>query len=171
MLCHCQAQNDTSGAGKTTTRFLLFTLHQIGWNPDKHWGCERWRVTHHSSPLFTLGLRTKLKWKLALFGLRRKSRRFRRWCRFFWGEERWRVAHYSSPVQIPYIQILIPYLWRVKSVFESGLLLRRIAKTEQFLCLYRSRGLLSTSWIRSGSCILCWYSPFTLNKLIVRDED
>ena len=23
--CHCQAQNDTSGAGKTTTRF--FTLH------------------------------------------------------------------------------------------------------------------------------------------------
>ena len=33
--------------------FLLFTLHQIGWNPDKHWGCEWWRVTHHSSPLFT----------------------------------------------------------------------------------------------------------------------
>ena len=37
--------------------FLLFTLHQIGWNPDKHWGCERWRVTHHSSPLFTFGRR------------------------------------------------------------------------------------------------------------------
>ena len=72
---------------KQPLAFLLFTLHQIGWNPDKHWGCERWRVTHHSSPLFTLGLRTKLKWKLALFGLRRKSRRFRRWCRFFWGEE------------------------------------------------------------------------------------
>ena len=33
--------------------FSLFTLHQIGWNPDKHWGCERWRVTLHSSPLFT----------------------------------------------------------------------------------------------------------------------
>ena len=48
--------------------FLLFTLHQIGWNPDKHWGCERWRVTYHSSPLFTFGLRTELKRKLALFG-------------------------------------------------------------------------------------------------------
>ena len=31
----------------------LFTLHQIAWNPDKHRGCERWRVTHLSSPLFT----------------------------------------------------------------------------------------------------------------------
>ena len=33
--------------------FLLFTLHQIAWNPDKHRGSERWRVVHHSSPLFT----------------------------------------------------------------------------------------------------------------------
>ena len=48
--------------------FLLFTLHQIGWNPDKHWGCERWRVTYHSSPLFTFGLRTELNRKLVLFG-------------------------------------------------------------------------------------------------------
>ena len=38
---------------KQPLSFLLFTLHQIGWNPDKHWGCERWRVAHHSSPLFT----------------------------------------------------------------------------------------------------------------------
>ena len=33
--------------------FLPFTLHQIGWNPDKHWGCERWRgalTLHHPSP-------------------------------------------------------------------------------------------------------------------------
>ena len=76
--------------------FLLFTLHQIGWNPDKHWGCERWRVTHHSSPLFTTlhldilfiglrwvnrafllhGLRTDFKRKIDLFGLWRKSHRF-----------------------------------------------------------------------------------------------
>ena len=55
IICHCLAQNDTSGAFfiKAPLSFLLFTLHQIGWNPDKHWGCERWRVTHHSSPLFT----------------------------------------------------------------------------------------------------------------------
>lgn len=32
---------------------LLFTLHKTGWNPDKHWGCGRWRVHRHSSPLFT----------------------------------------------------------------------------------------------------------------------
>ena len=35
---------------------LDFTLHQIAWNTDKHWGCEWWRVSstlHHSSPLFT----------------------------------------------------------------------------------------------------------------------
>ena len=38
---------------KSPLSFLLFTLHQIGWNPDKHWGSERWRVAHHSSPLFT----------------------------------------------------------------------------------------------------------------------
>ena len=36
---------------KQQLSFLLFTLHQIGWNPDKHWGCERWRVAHHSSPV------------------------------------------------------------------------------------------------------------------------
>ena len=55
IICHCLAQNDTSGAFfiKAPLSFLLFTLHQIGWNPDKHWGCERWRVTLHSSPLFT----------------------------------------------------------------------------------------------------------------------
>ena len=48
---------------KAPLSFFLFTLHQIGWNPDKHWGCERWRVTHHSSPLFTFGLHTKLNGK------------------------------------------------------------------------------------------------------------
>ena len=73
IICHCLAQNDTSGAFfikaplsffiKAPLSFLLFTLHQIGWNPDKHWGCERWRVTHHSSPLFTFGLHTKLNGK------------------------------------------------------------------------------------------------------------
>ena len=38
---------------KSPLSFLLFTLHQIAWNPDKHWGSEWWRVAHHSSPLFT----------------------------------------------------------------------------------------------------------------------
>ena len=38
---------------KSPLSFLPFTLHQIAWNPDKHWGSESWRVAHHSSPLFT----------------------------------------------------------------------------------------------------------------------
>ena len=38
---------------KTLLSFSLFTLHQFAWNPDKHWGCERWRVVLHSSQLFT----------------------------------------------------------------------------------------------------------------------
>ena len=44
---------------KRLLSLLLFTLHQIVWNPDKHWGSERWRVgspLHHSSPLFTSSL-------------------------------------------------------------------------------------------------------------------
>ena len=56
---------------KSPLSFLLFTLHQIVWNPDKHRGSERWRVgvtLHHPSPLFTFGLRTELKRKLDLFG-------------------------------------------------------------------------------------------------------
>ena len=43
---------------KSPLSFLLFTLHQIVWNPDKHRGSERWRVgstLHHPSP--TLHLR------------------------------------------------------------------------------------------------------------------
>ena len=38
---------------KSPLSFWLFTLHQIAWNPVKHWGSERWRVAYHSSPLFT----------------------------------------------------------------------------------------------------------------------
>ena len=44
---------------KRLLSLLLFTLHKIVWNPDKHWGSERWRVgspLHHSSPLFTSSL-------------------------------------------------------------------------------------------------------------------
>ena len=44
---------------KRLLSLLLFTLHQIVWNPDKHWGSERWRVgspLHHSSPLFISSL-------------------------------------------------------------------------------------------------------------------
>ena len=36
---------------------IPFTLHQIACNPDKHWGCERWRVKltlHHPSPTLHL---------------------------------------------------------------------------------------------------------------------
>ena len=81
---------------KSPLSFLLFTLHQIAWNPVKHWGFERWRVAHHSSPLFTTlhldilfiglrwvnraflfhGLRTDFKRKIDLFGFWRKSHRF-----------------------------------------------------------------------------------------------
>ena len=83
---------------KSPLSFLLFTLHQIAWNPDKHWGSERWRVgstLHHPSPTlhqeilfiglrrvnraFLLhGLRTDFKRKRDLFGLWRKLRRWRR---------------------------------------------------------------------------------------------
>ena len=65
--CHCQAQNDTSGEKKSPLSFLLFTLHQIVWNPDKHWGSERWRVgstLHHPSPTLHLDI---------LFSVRRLS--------------------------------------------------------------------------------------------------
>ena len=89
--------------------FLLFTLHQIGWTPNKHWGCERWRVTPHSSPLFTTlhldilfiglrwvnraflfhGLRTDFKRKIDLFGLWKKSHRF---SQIFRVKSGWRVV-------------------------------------------------------------------------------
>ena len=90
--CHCRAQNNASGekfrevyhrhseyafrlleawfcSWKTLLSFLLFTLHRFAWNPDKHRGCERWRVVAHSSQLFTtLHLITKLShhWWLEL---------------------------------------------------------------------------------------------------------
>ena len=44
---------------KSPLSFLLFTLHQIAWNPDKHRGSERWRVgstLHHSSPTLHLDI-------------------------------------------------------------------------------------------------------------------
>ena len=40
-------------ARKMLLSFLPFTLHLFACNPDKHWGCERWRVAsalHHPSP-------------------------------------------------------------------------------------------------------------------------
>ena len=52
---------------KSPLSFLLFTLHQIVWNPDKHWGSERWRVgstLHHPSPTLHLDI---------LFSVRRLS--------------------------------------------------------------------------------------------------
>ena len=76
ILCHCQAKSNASWykfqedcyydsaeafwlqvesvcVRKTLLSISLFTLHRFPWNPDKHWGCERWRVLVHSSPLFT----------------------------------------------------------------------------------------------------------------------
>ena len=41
---------------KSPLSFLLFTLHQIARNPYKHWGSERWRVAHHSSPTLHLDI-------------------------------------------------------------------------------------------------------------------
>ena len=38
---------------KSPLSFLLFTLHQIAWNPDKHRDSERWRVGSTLHPLFT----------------------------------------------------------------------------------------------------------------------
>ena len=116
IICHCLAQNDTSGAFfiKAPLSFLLFTLHQSGWNPDKHWGCERWRVTHHSSPLFTFGLHTKLNGKSTCSVFEEgptdlafpsaadfQFTYFHRFSGWRVGEEWWRVERTSSPVQIP----------------------------------------------------------------------
>ena len=76
ILCHCRAQNDASGekfrevyhrhseyafrlqeawfcSWKTLLSILPFTLHLFAGNPDKHWGCERWRVGSTLHPPFT----------------------------------------------------------------------------------------------------------------------
>ena len=65
---------------KSPLSFLLFTLHQIAWNPDKHWGSERWRVgstLHHSSPTLHLDiLFIRIRWvnrAFLLHGLRTDS--------------------------------------------------------------------------------------------------
>ena len=61
---------------KSPLSFLLFTLHQIAWNPDKHRGSEWWRVgstLHHSSPgYFFIGLRW-INRAFLLHGLRTDS--------------------------------------------------------------------------------------------------
>ena len=112
--------------------FLLFTLHQIGWNPDKHWGCERWRVTHYSSPLFT-----PLHFRIA-HGIESEDCPVRlgaettffmshRFHRFSVSGSAWRVVKSgvnSSHVQVLKLQVFMIFRWRVKSVFESGLLFR-----------------------------------------------
>ena len=118
--------------------FLLFTLHQISWNPDKHWRCERWRVTYHSSPLFTFGLRTELNRKIALFGWGAETTSFmsHRFHRFSVSGSAWRVVKSgvnSSHVQVLKLQVFMIFRWRVKSVFESGLL---------FLFLYHLQNLV-----------------------------
>ena len=119
IICHCQAQNDTSGAFfiKAPLFFLPFTLHQIGWNPDKHWGCERWRVAltlHHPSPPFTFGLRIKLNGK-STYSVFEKSPTdlafpsaadfqftdFHRFPGWRVGEGWWRVERNPSSAQVP----------------------------------------------------------------------
>ena len=116
---------------KSPLSFLLFTLHQIVWNPDKHRGSERWRVgitLHHSSPLFTFGLRTELKRKLDLFGRGLKplfyvpqiSQIYTDFSGWRVGEEWWRGERTLHPTKTTHTQVLTPLRWRVKSVFESG---------------------------------------------------
>ena len=133
---------------KRLLSLLLFTLHQIVWNPDKHWGSERWRVGLTSSPLFTtLHLRQEDKrWAAYLSrssviiedqrwssmmteaGSKEWSRSLKKY-RVKRGEEWWRVPCYSSRTQSSYIQLVMLYLWRVKSVFESSSLFIKRSKT------------------------------------------
>ena len=79
---------------KSPLSLLLFTLHQIVWNPDKHRGSERWRVAHHSSPLFTTlhlriahGIETEA-WPVRSGGWNHffMSHRFHRFTQIFPGE-------------------------------------------------------------------------------------
>ena len=116
---------------KSPLSFLLFTLHQIVWNPDKHRGSERWRVgvtLHHPSPLFTFGLRTELKRKLDLFGRGLKplfyvpqiSQIYTVFSGWRVGEEWWRGERTLHPIKATYTQQLTPLRWRVKSIFETG---------------------------------------------------
>ena len=54
---------------KTHTLFKLFTKSaETPINTGGARGEELRTTLHHSSPLFTFGLRTELKWKLVLFG-------------------------------------------------------------------------------------------------------
>ena len=67
---------------------------------------------------FIFGLRTKIKWKIDLLSLWRKSRRFRRWRRFSgWrvGEERWRVETALHPCKFLSYRYLCHFSeeWRV----------------------------------------------------------
>ena len=103
---------------KRLLSLLLFTLHQIVWNPDKHWGSERWRVgspLHHSSPLFTtspLGAPPDLK-----SGVKKCPNLFRL-CGF---------AIRSKGYAFPFIGGLqIPYLYR-SNLFYGGFQIRRDA--------------------------------------------
>ena len=126
----------------------LFTLHQIAWNPDKHRGCERWRVTHLSSPLFTtLHLMQEDKrwaaylsrssviiddqrWSsmMAEAGSKEWSRSLKKY-RVKSGEEWWRAPCCSSHAQSSYIQLVMLCSWRVKSVFESSSLFIKLSQT------------------------------------------
>ena len=83
--------------------FLLFTLHQIGWNPDKHWGCERWRVAHHSSPLFTTlhlriahGIETEAR--PVRSGAETTFFMFHRFTQIFRVKSGWRVVKSGAPL-------------------------------------------------------------------------
>ena len=90
--CHCRAQSDASGENfrevyhrhseyafrlqeawfcswKTSLSILPFTLHLFAGNPDKHWGCERWRVgstLHHPSPTLHLITKSSHHWRRKL---------------------------------------------------------------------------------------------------------
>ena len=110
---------------------------------------EEWQGTlHHSSPykrgaaylckgvLLSRYLSRSLviiddqRWSsmMAEAGSREWSRSHKKY-RVKSGEEWWRVHSHSSPVQISYIQLVISYLWRVKSIFESSSLFIKRSQT------------------------------------------
>ena len=125
---------------KRLLSLLPFTLHQTAWNPDKHWGSERWRVgatLHHPSPTLHLILSpaiiedrswSSLKaeaghhWRPELDSIEDLAFSKNQ------GEGWWRVVKgcaNPSPLQTPHTQQLTSLWWKVKGKSESSSLLTR----------------------------------------------
>ena len=131
---------------------IPFTLHQIACNPDKHWGCERWRVKltlHHPSPSHCF----------------ERTPFYRKWLGHHWcpavaiiddqlqasmvtgTEIRWRVGegwwraeatlHLSHPQCLSGLQAK---RWRVKGKKESSIFTSRTPHD------YWARGVVESEW-------------------------